>query len=291
MADITKIKLGSTTYDIKDATAIHAVTAAAGSNIGSVGTPSVTASTSNGTTTLTFNYLKGAKGDKGKTGATGASSEWYTGTGVTGTSTTATVFSSSGVSAATVGDMYLNTSTYNVYRCSTAGAASAAKWVYVCNIKGATGATGATGSQGPTGPTGATGATGATGPKGDPGIQYGTCATAAGTAAKVVTLSGFTLTTGATIIVKFTYENTATAPTLNVNSTGAKAIKEYGITAGNVTKRWSAGGCSIFTYDGTNWLLVAAHQDDNTTYTIPTVNNAKITFTQNGTSKGDFTVN
>ena len=69
-------------------------------------------------------------------GSAGASSEWYTGTGITGTSTTATIFSDSGVSSATVGDMYLNTSTYNVYRCSTAGAASAAKWVYVCNIKG-----------------------------------------------------------------------------------------------------------------------------------------------------------
>ena len=69
-------------------------------------------------------------------GSTGASSEWYAGTGITGTSTTDTIFSGSGISAATVGDMYLNTSTYNTYRCTTAGAASAAKWVYVCNIKG-----------------------------------------------------------------------------------------------------------------------------------------------------------
>ena len=43
------------------------IKAAAGSNINSVGTPSVTASESNGTTTFTFNYLKGAKGDKGDT--------------------------------------------------------------------------------------------------------------------------------------------------------------------------------------------------------------------------------
>jgi hypothetical protein len=140
MADITQIKLDSTAYNIKDATAIHAVTAAAGSNIGSVGTPSVTASTSNGTTTLTFNYLKGAKG------STGASSEWYTGTALTGTNTTAQIFSSSGISSATVGDMYLNSSTYNVYRCSTAGAASAAKWAYVCNIKGAAGTNGTNGT-------------------------------------------------------------------------------------------------------------------------------------------------
>lgn len=69
-------------------------------------------------------------------GATGAGGIWYTGTGITGTSTTATIFSGSGVSSAKVGDMYLNTSTYNTYRCTTAGAPAAAKWVYVNNIKG-----------------------------------------------------------------------------------------------------------------------------------------------------------
>ena len=69
-------------------------------------------------------------------GSTGAGGIWYTGTGITGTSTTATIFSDSGVSSAKVGDMYLNSSTYNTYRCTTAGAASAAKWVYVSNIKG-----------------------------------------------------------------------------------------------------------------------------------------------------------
>ena len=52
--------------------------------------------------------------------------------------------------------------------------------------------------------------------------------------------------------------------------TGAKNIKEYGTTAGNIKNRWNAGGCGIFTYDGTNWLLVAAQQDDNTTYSVAT---------------------
>lgn len=96
----------------------------------------------------------GATGATGSTGPAGASSEWYTGTGITGTSTTAKAFSNSGVSAATVGDMYLNTSTWNTYRCTVAGAASAAKWVYVCNIKGASGPKGATGATGPKGATG-----------------------------------------------------------------------------------------------------------------------------------------
>ena len=69
-------------------------------------------------------------------GSTGAGGIWYTGTGITGTSTTAAIFPDSGVSSAKVGDMYLNSSTYNTYRCTTAGAATAAKWVYVSNIKG-----------------------------------------------------------------------------------------------------------------------------------------------------------
>ena len=72
-------------------------------------------------------------------GQTGYSAQWYSGTGITGTSTTATTFSGSGVTNAQVGDMYLNTETMNTYRCTVGGAASAAKWVYVGNIKGATG--------------------------------------------------------------------------------------------------------------------------------------------------------
>lgn len=73
----------------------------------------------------------------GKDGTRGAT--WYSGTGITGTSTTPTVFSGSGVSSALVGDHYLNTSTQNIYVCTTAGSASAAKWKYEENIKGATG--------------------------------------------------------------------------------------------------------------------------------------------------------
>ena len=76
---------------------------------------------------------------QGSNGSNGYSSQWYTGTGITGTSSTATTFSGSGVTDAKIGDMYLNTSTYNTYRCTVAGNASTAKWVYVNNIKGAKG--------------------------------------------------------------------------------------------------------------------------------------------------------
>lgn len=75
-------------------------------------------------------------------------SQWYYGTKITGTSTTGTVFSSSGISSARVNDKYLNTSTGNIYNCTTAGAASVAKWAYIGNIKGPQG------NMGPIGPTG-----------------------------------------------------------------------------------------------------------------------------------------
>lgn len=59
----------------------------------------------------------------------------YDGTGITGTSTTATVFSDSGVEKALPGDKYINTDTGNVYKCVVGGAASSATWVWIMCIK------------------------------------------------------------------------------------------------------------------------------------------------------------
>ena len=55
-------------------------------------------------------------------------------------------------------------------------------------------------------------------------LPYGTCSTGAGTVAKTVSVDNFVLETGAQVIVTFSSANTATNATLNVNSTGAKAI-------------------------------------------------------------------
>lgn len=123
--------------------------------------------------------------------------------------------------------------------------------------QGPKGATGATGPQGPAGATGAKGATGATGPqgpKGEQGLFYAACSTASSTAAKVASCAGFSLVTGAVVAVKFTNTNTASSPTLNVNSTGAKAIKKYG-TAAPETYLWQAGAVVEFVYDGSYWLI------------------------------------
>lgn len=110
------------------------ITTTPGDKINSVGTPSVTASTSNGVTTLTFNYLKGAKGDTGK------SSVWHTGIALSTTGESISVAAST--INATTGDMYLNTTNYNVYRCVNENGTNRI-WNYVCNIKGVKGNTGA----------------------------------------------------------------------------------------------------------------------------------------------------
>lgn len=94
-------------------------------------------------------------------------------------------------------------------------------------------------------------------------FNYGTCSTAASTAAKVVSCSGYTLATGSEITVKFTVTNTASSPTLNVNNTGAKAIYYRGsaIGAGNL----AANRTYIFRYNGTQYDLVGDINVDNDT--------------------------
>lgn len=99
---------------------------------------------------------------------------------------------------------------------------------------------------------------------------YGTCDTAAATAAKVATLSNFDyLMTGVSVHIKFTNSNTADNPTLKVGSTDAKSIKRYGTTAPGTNSKtsWNAGSIVSFTYDGTYWIMDGWLNDDsNTTY-------------------------
>lgn len=89
---------------------------------------------------------------------------------------------------------------------------------------------------------------------------YVVCSTAGSTAAKVayiggtVAQEGFTLTTGVTVYVKFTYTNTAANPTLNINSCGAKAMQRNGVAL--ASGELQANCVYAFLYDGTNWQLV-----------------------------------
>ena len=114
--------------------------------------------------------------------------------------------------------------------------------------------------------------------------HFGTCDTAAGTAAKTVALTGFSLVTGARVFVKFTYANTVANPTLNVNSTGAKAIVYRGSAISAAYLR--ANGTYEFLYDGTNWNFVGdLNTDANTTYaqaTSSALGLVKIGYSENG---------
>ena len=93
---------------------------------------------------------------------------------------------------------------------------------------------------------------------------YAECSTAAGTAAKSATIctdsdttnKGFTLIKGVTVTVKFSNTNTATNPTLNINSAGAKYIYYNGtyITPGFLL----ANHVYTFVYDGSRWHVVGA---------------------------------
>lgn len=87
---------------------------------------------------------------------------------------------------------------------------------------------------------------------------YGVCNTAADEATKVVEMTGFVIMQGVTIHVKFTNANTASSPRLNVQTSGAYPIMQYGTTGAGtnaLTTSWPAGAIVSFTFDGTNWVM------------------------------------
>lgn len=97
--------------------------------------------------------------------------------------------------------------------------------------------------------------------------RFGTCSTAAATAAKTVSITTgtFSLEAGAMVAVKFSNANSASSPTLNVASTGAKNIFVNGaqITT-NSGAKGLLKGTVIFIYDGTQYHLIGNYYDSNT---------------------------
>lgn len=98
-------------------------------------------------------------------------------------------------------------------------------------------------------------------------VWHATCSTAAGTAAKVAALdetTGFSLAAGVVVAVTFVYGNTATTPTLNVNSTGAKNIAipssatAQATGSGTTYNSWGAYETILFTYSGSQWVHVGS---------------------------------
>lgn len=101
--------------------------------------------------------------------------------------------------------------------------------------------------------------------------HYGTCSTAAATAAKTVACTGFNLVTGAWIAVRFTVTNTAAVAdlTLNVNGTGAKGIKYRNANLPAVGDL-AANRTYLFVYDGTNYQWIGDRNTDANNYVIQT---------------------
>jgi hypothetical protein len=82
---------------------------------------------------------------------------------------------------------------------------------------------------------------------------YSICETAGNVANKVASCADFKLTSGATILVKFTNNNSATgAITLNVNSTGAKPIK-----CSNRNNELFKDVYYEFMYNGTEYMMLS----------------------------------
>lgn len=96
--------------------------------------------------------------------------------------------------------------------------------------------------------------------------RFGTCSTAAATAAKAVTITTgtFSLEAGAQVAVKFSNANTANSPTLNVGSTGAKNIFVNGAQITSGGNKALLAGTVIFIYDGTQYHLIGNYYDTNT---------------------------
>lgn len=88
-----------------------------------------------------------------------------------------------------------------------------------------------------------------------------TCTTAAATKNKTLAIENFTLAAGVVLYVTFTNGNTATAPTLNVSSTGAKEIRQSGDALVR-PESIEAGGTYTLLYDGTYWEVVGGLKAD-----------------------------
>jgi len=101
-------------------------------------------------------------------------------------------------------------------------------------------------------------------------VYYGYCTTSASTVAKTVSPVNFpsSLSTGMVVVVRFSYGNTATNPTLKVGTTAAKTIYRIrgNSTSAAASGAWSNGEVITFVYDGSYWVMVNGGRATTTEY-------------------------
>ena len=108
-------------------------------------------------------------------------------------------------------------------------------------------------------------------------VGYGTCSTAAATAAKVVTIAdpAWELRVGSIIGVKFTNSHSTSVSNvkLNVNSTGEKSIyyNNAAYTGGSTNICGYKNRIIYYMYDGTYWVWMNMGSLDGNTDTVPAV--------------------
>lgn len=96
-------------------------------------------------------------------------------------------------------------------------------------------------------------------------VYYGICSAYGEDKAKTLTVDDtFELAKGVVVIAQFTNQNTASAPTLNVNDSGAKSIAGYGGSA--VTQAdWGDYEVVPLVYTGSKWQMIMAGTADTDT--------------------------
>lgn len=116
----------------------------------------------------------------------------------------------------------------------------------------------------------------------DPTDFYGTCSTAAGTAAKVVVCNGFVADTGTRLTVKFSTASTQNVPTLTIkDSTEAVLMSATAVWFNNVVAsssnpvRWGVNATLHFVYNGTVWVLDEKPPSYSTTSSTAATTRAK----------------
>lgn len=81
---------------------------------------------------------------------------------------------------------------------------------------------------------------------------YSICSTAANVPVKTITITNFTIATGAILKIKFTYANTAASPSLSINN--GTPIPIY-LSQENISP-WDDEEVVEMIYDGTQWIVV-----------------------------------